>query len=747
MSRIKKIFYISILIITFLLIVFSCAVSELMDIVKNPTQIQKPKWDLEFNVPVIEKTISVDELLKKTVDIEKMIKEKMPDADFKELSDGRYQIEYKINFPDIDSFANSDVTSDLNSTFATDLFNYTTPSFPVSVWPLPVQITNPAQVLTDTGYFTYNLGSLGATFDLEIDLEPEKQIPPKPATINKDLNADNSNDLLLKGISAPNGKIYLTFTLLKNTISQAVLANGDIDISKFNIEGNNLNFSLDLAKTTFTNGLTNELVLSAPIPAPLYFDGDNTLSNFRYFDIKELEIKIKALDYTTFNLLNFPLPDISPTPKMPYSLGGTLNLKLEAKVDLGDKVYILCKLYPITFDMGITNFSEITNLTSFFNKSVTDATDEMTKLQNKLTSSFSVENMTMNLDVTNDLPFSIDLTKMFNPKDKTNYKNLPGQSGFNNTLDPIPDNTLPKYQWDGGLISYFDMNADINKIPDDYQVLSPTLVNDAPPTSESFLINGNTYSSKKLQNIGGFLQQPNSLTNPTKNIIADKIYFTKVIDVAGSSNDISLDVSIFSKPNLVKLNTSITVPMALKFYDTTDDIDVLKALMNPPKLPITSDITKQIPIGDIDTLNINMDIENRFPFGVTFTFDLIAEPNDAANIKTVSLLLGNSAVTINSGDISTTPDGLYYASGSKTSNLVLGVNKNFNYIDNTGTTKTFDGDLIKFINDSKEIYMSLKINLKQNAIDKPIIITNNDFLKAKVNIYGKTKIDLGALIK
>ena len=142
-----------------------------------------------------------------------------------------------------------------------------------------------------------------------------------------------------------------------------------------------------------------------------------------------------------------------------------------------------------------------------------------------------------------------------------------------------------------------------------------------------------------------------------------------------------------------------------------------------------------------------MDIENRFPFGVTFTFDLIAEPNDAANIKTVSLLLGNSAVTINSGDISTTPDGLYYASGSKTSNLVLGVNKNFNYIDNTGTTKTFDGDLIKFINDSKEIYMSLKINLKQNAIDKPIIITNNDFLKAKVNIYGKTKIDLGALIK
>ena len=81
--------------------------------------------------------------------------------------------------------------------------------------------------------------------------------------------------------------------------------------------------------------------------------------------------------------------------------------------------------------------------------------------------------MSLTFDATNDLPFAIDLKKMFN--NLTNYKNLGAnfktEDPSDQNSDPTGDNTLSKGLWDSGIYSFYDRTG--NNKRDTYSLLSP----------------------------------------------------------------------------------------------------------------------------------------------------------------------------------------------------------------------------------------------------------------------------------
>ncbi|HPO50231.1 MAG TPA: hypothetical protein PLO89_07915, partial [Spirochaetota bacterium] len=186
--------------------------------------------------------------------------------------------------------------------------------------------------------------------------------------------------------------------------------------------------------------------------------------------------------------------------------------------------------------------------------------------------------------------------------------------------------------------------------------------------------------------------------------------------------------------------------ISLRLFETTDDIDILKALMGDADLGSQiKDMTSFIPIGNIGELGLDMEIENGFPFGMSFSFDLIVDKDDLVNKKTVSLLLGSGAVKIESGNITLDTEGLYVATANTKNNIKLGIKNNFTYKDVNNETKTYDGDLIKLINESNTLGVSMKFNFLPTIYDGKnvdVVLSTKNAIKLKLNAYGKAKFDV-----
>ncbi|HOV13210.1 MAG TPA: hypothetical protein PK771_02910 [Spirochaetota bacterium] len=742
-------FYLSFF-LTFLVLFFSgCAVSELVNILNKVNNGEKPKvpaWDFEFKAPLIDMNMTLGKLLNDTVKLKDLLKDISGDATLDDTNpDGIYRIKYKINFPKVEDLADSDLKTKIQNTFSNNPFKYTTPDFPLpgglpnAIWPLPSGLPD-----EDNGYYNYNLGTQTAVKEnLEVDMED--------GSINKDLNNDNSNDLELRGISAPLGTIKFFITLLDgNTPVTALMAN-DVSLDKFTLENKNCSFTIDTAASNFTtvngNQVTSRLVFVANIPNPIKFNGYINPKApdrpYKYLDIVDFNMKIKSGVYSSY------LPAITPTPR---GQGSNLRIQLDSEIKLGNEIYILGPLFPTAFDMGLSEFSGIKSLTDFFNKPVSANQNAIDKLTNKLISSISLGNMSLTFDATNDLPFAIDLKKMFN--NATNFVNL---GGFYETADPLDqngdptsDNSIAKDKWDSGIFSFYDRSG--NNVRDTYSILAPKKVNGIDVHADSFLLPAKTGSiSLKMENIAGFFQINNSRTNPTKYIVPKSIYFGKNIDMRGTGRDETIDVSLFSNKDLIKLGASIEMPITLKLFDTTDDIDILKALLGNSDLGWTmKGVTGMLPIGNIQELGLEMAVENSFPFGFGFSFDMIFDQSDDAKKKTVSLLLGSNAVSIDSGSIGTNEQGLYIATANTNKTVKLGIKSNFTYLDSKGVQHTYDGDILKLLNECNSVSMSMKLNFlptkyESNIVD--VVLSSNNSIKVRLIANGKAKFSPGVLIK
>lgn len=736
MSKTKIFFSISVMVLS--LAFAGCAVSDLINILNSGNEPIKPKWDYEFKAPLIDMDKSLNGLLTDTIDLKSMIKDIGNDAELDDSSaDGVLRIKYKIDFPTVDDLADSTLKNDISATFNNSPFNYTTPSLPAyeglgAFWPLPSQIS---QEEDDCLY--YDFATAGADVqNIYVDM--------KSGTVNKDLNKDGSDDLLFKGISDPTARIYFYISLLKDGTPVKALKNGQITINEFALENINCSFVVDPSNDYDSEGLTEKLGYYTNLPNPLYFNGYiNTIDSgdpFRFFDVTKFKLRITTSnEYTSF------FPAITPVPKAQ----GNLKIRLTTKIVLGDKIYILGPLYPISFDMGLSEFDGIKSLTDFFDKAPDPNQTEIDRLTNKLISSISLGNMTLVLDATNDLPFAIDLKKMFN--NKTNFKNLGSYyedtAPVDQNLDPTSDSTIKKDLWDSGMFAFFD--RDKNNVRDTYSLLKPDRVNGAEVNENSFLIPGDSgRTTLRLENINGFFQIPDAIDNPQKYLMPESVYFGKCVDLR-STGDASIDISLFSKKDLIKLGASIELPISLRLFETTDDIDILKALMGDADLGSQiKDMTSFIPIGNIGELGLDMEIENGFPFGMSFSFDLIVDKDDLVNKKTVSLLLGSGAVRIESGNITLDPEGLYVATANTKNNIKLGIKNNFTYKDVNDETKTYDGDLIKLINESKTLGVSMKFNFLPTIYDGKnvdVVLSTKNAIKLKLNAYGKAKFDVSKL--
>ncbi len=702
---------------------------------------------LNLKLRLSKKNITLGSLLDDTINLKSMIRDISGDVTLDTSNiDGIYRIKYKIDFPTVENFANSSLKEKIQNTFSNSPFKYTTPNFPdpsglgYAIWPIPSGLPGETN-----GYYDYSLTSAGATNDnLAIDMEDP--------SINKDLNDDNSSDIELRGISAPQGKIKFTITLLDDNTPLNALMYGDVTIDKFTLEDKNLTFRLNTTETIFVddgfgNQVTNKLVFESNIPSILKFNGyinPSALNKpYKYMDVVEFNMKVKSKSYTSF------LPAITPTPR---GQSANLKLKLDSQITLGNEIYILGPIFPTTFDMGLQEFSGLDSLTSFFDKPVEENQNPLDKLKNRLISSISFANMSLTFDATNDLPFAIDLKKMFN--NLTNYKNLGAnfktEDPSDQNSDPTGDNTLSKGLWDSGIYSFYDRTG--NNKRDTYSLLSPKKVNGNDVNNDSFLLPPKRGGiSIKMEGIEGFFQIDNSRTSPTKYIVPKSIYFGKNVDMRGSGGDVSIDVGIFSNPDLIKLKASIELPISLKLFEATDDIDILKAIMGDSNLGGTiKSVTSLLPLGEIEDLNLEMEVDNSFPFGFAFGFDMIFDQSDDVKKKVVSLLLGSNAVSIQSGEIGTNTEGLYIAKANTKKNIKLGIKKNFKYLDSHNVEHTYNGDLIKLLNESSTVSMSMKLNFMPTRYDSNIVdvvLSSRNSIGVKLIAGGKSKIDLGKIIK
>jgi len=145
-----------------------------------------------------------------------------------------------------------------------------------------------------------------------------------------------------------------------------------------------------------------------------------------------------------------------------------------------------------------------------------------------------------------------------------------------------------------------------------------------------------------------------------------------------------------------------------------------------------------------------MEVDNSFPFGFAFGFDMIFDQSDDVKKKVVSLLLGSNAVSIQSGEIGTNTEGLYIAKANTKKNIKLGIKKNFKYLDSHNVEHTYNGDLIKLLNESSTVSMSMKLNFMPTRYDSNIVdvvLSSRNSIGVKLIAGGKSKIDLGKIIK
>ncbi|MBP7554575.1 MAG: hypothetical protein KA885_14200, partial [Spirochaetes bacterium] len=640
----KKIAGLASLIITVLTILFGCAIEKVIQVANNPVL---PSWEWQIIAPIFQKELRIDDLLfdEDKMDIGTMIEGSFPGggAEFRRNpADGTYEISFKYDFPSYDGLSGVDLKTDILNTFTNESFTYDSivPQYlnEGAYWPIPKKL-DLIDDNTDDGKIFFNLLSEQSLIkDLTIDLSK--------ASIEKDINGDGSDDILFKGVRDEQSKIILKFSLIENdTVVSGVLENGDIGEIYLEMEGVPVAFTLktipddanDVDYTTFDNYKTDELVYTGEFPCPLYFNGAEGDINYNEYKIEDFYFSLNCVEASNDS---------------DYHTNNVLKLRVSSKIYFSDELAVIGVFYPMTFDLGFDSMDEFNDLASFLDRSVDENASEFEKFQSQLFSSISLSGLSMNLDVTNDLPFTIDLTKMFD--NTLNFNNLPtstNQYPIDNIPDPSADSSK---EVNSGMFSYFDTNGD--GMIDDYRPLYPK--NNANLIISKRNGDSPSYSRIELNDVGDFLQIENS--DSSGYTVSRKMYFGRTIDIPGSTEDVFVDVSQFSRNDIIQLGAEIIIPFSMKLFGDYDPFDLAKAI-GISSISEVIDVSKSLPFEKLKDITLYLDIENALPIGLEFEMYLITDMTSDTR-KDISLAMNQDKVVIHSGNLSLKPDSnlVYY---------------------------------------------------------------------------------------
>lgn len=721
----KKVSGYTSLVITVLTVLFGCAIEKLIQVANNPVL---PSWEWQVIAPIFQKELRIDDLLfdEDKMDIGSMITDSFPGggAEFRRNPvDGTYEISFRYDFPSYDGLSEVDLKADILNTFTNESFTYDSivPQYlnDGAYWPIPKELDLIDEDPGD-GKIVYNLLSEQSVIkDLTIDLSK--------ASIEKDIDGDGSDDILFKGIRDEQSKIILKFSLIENdNIVADVLKNGDVGEIYLEMEGKPIVFTLkiipddanDSDYTTFENGKTDELVYSGEFPSPLYFNGAAGDMDFNEYKIEDFYFSLNCVDTTADS---------------DYHTDNVLKLRVTSKIYFSDGLAVIGVFYPMTFDLGFDSMSEFNDLASFLDRTVDEDAPEFEKFQSQLFSSISLSGLSMNLDVTNDLPFTIDLTKMFD--NTLNFNNLPTSTN-QYPIDSIPDPSadITKVP-NSGMFSYFDTNGD--GMVDDYRPLYPK--NNANLIISKKSEMSPSYSRIELNDVGDFLQIENS--DSSGYTVSRKMFFGRTIDIPGSNEDVFVDVSQFSRSDIVQLGAEIVIPFSMKLFGDYDPFDLAKAI-GISSIPQVIDVSKSLPFEKLKDITLFLDIENAMPIGLEFEMYLITDMTLDTR-KDISLAMNQDKVVIHSGNLSLKPDSnlVYYVTSHSDNAVRFGVSTNFTYKDVNGIPQTYNGDLLSLLKESKSLSMSMDFKI-QNSEGKMVTFSSNDYLKVKVSIDGNVKFKI-----
>lgn len=721
----KKIAGLASLIIIVLTILFGCAIEKVIQVANNPVL---PSWEWQIIAPIFQKELRIDDLLfdEDKMDIGTMIEGSFPGggAEFRRNpDDGTYEISFKYDFPSYDGLSGVDLKTDILNTFTNESFTYDSivPQYlnEGAYWPIPKDLDLIDDNTGDRKIFFDLLSDQSLIKDLTIDLSK--------ASIEKDINGDGSDDILFKGVRDEQSKIILKFSLIENdTVVSGILENGDIGEIYLEMEGDPVVFTLktipddanDVDYTTFDNYKTDELVYTGEFPCPLYFNGAEGDINYNEYKIEDFYFSLNCVEASNDS---------------DYHTNNVLKLRVSSKIYFSDELAVIGVFYPMTFDLGFDSMDEFNDLASFLDRSVDENASEFEKFQSQLFSSISLSGLSMNLDVTNDLPFTIDLTKMFD--NTLNFNNLPtstNQYPIDNIPDPSADSSK---EVNSGMFSYFDTNGD--GMIDDYRPLYPK--NNANLIISKRNGDSPSYSRIELNDVGDFLQIENS--DSSGYTVSRKMYFGRTIDIPGSTEDVFVDVSQFSRNDIIQLGAEIIIPFSMKLFGDYDPFDLAKAI-GISSISEVIDVSKSLPFEKLKDITLYLDIENALPIGLEFEMYLITDMTSDTR-KDISLAMNQDKVVIHSGNLSLKPDSnlVYYVTSHSDNAVRFGVSSNFTYKDVNGISRTYNGDLLSLLKESKTLSMSMGFKI-QNSDGKVVTFSSNDYLKVNVSVDGNVKFKI-----
>jgi len=316
-----------------------------------------------------------------------------------------------------------------------------------------------------------------------------------------------------------------------------------------------------------------------------------------------------------------------------------------------------------------------------------------------------------------------------------NFNNLPtstNQYPIDNIPDPSADTSK---EVNSGMFSYFDTNGD--GMVDDYRPLYPK--NNANLIISKRNGDSPSYSRIELNDVGDFLQIENS--DSSGYTVSRKMYFGRTIDIPGSTEDVFVDVSQFSRNDIIQLGAEIIIPFSMKLFGDYDPFDLAKAI-GISSISEVIDVSKSLPFEKLKDITLYLDIENALPIGLEFEMYLITDMTSDTR-KDISLAMNQDKVVIHSGNLSLKPDSnlVYYVTSHSDNAVRFGVSSNFTYKDVNGISRTYNGDLLSLLKESKTLSMSMGFKI-QNSDGKVVTFSSNDYLKVNVSVDGNVKFKI-----
>lgn len=692
--KIKRMYLITAFTVLFALIyTVSCSIETLLNITKNPGSINFPKWDLKFDIPVLEKSVNLGELLDPESELGKELL-RMEDASFDRvdieeispggkyyypdynnfgLKEGDYIVNFELNFPGTDELlSQGGLDTSLDSFFNNNLiFTFNSP-----VWPLPVDQD-----------LTLNPGDL-AYFDL--------------SSVLMDINGDGSSDVDILGVSSEDASLTLKVWVEKDG-APIVPSADNVSITNIKFEGTEYVFDPPVVES---DGLlfTSSNFLRSDTTPPYYVDFAGDASH------DKTKINFEGL---SLSLKSGGLPEF-----------GNFKLKIEAIINYGANYKVVGNLYPMNFELGVHPVD-----ISMLDTKVDPSSDGMEILLSHFISSLSLENAAIYLTATNTLPLSIDITSMF---DQTT------DAGINPPWAPVPIGSTGN----GGIISYFDLTGD--PTTDSFEILSfdtPTNVviqgwnSGVPAVTQVVMYSGNSNMEDPFIEkifVGENLRRPRGL------------FFINNFDTVGLQD---VEIGMFQNGGGLTMQAGLFIPMSIKVGARRDGVDILES-MGFTDFPLTGDMfkqgTDQIPLDDIKEIGFRINFTNHLPVGVNLQFVFYSDVTDDAGniIDTDMVYLMNStdnSVDILYGNLTPGLNGEYYIGSDSISEFVLSIGENFKYVNSTGE-HIYDGSFLSFLKERNSLKMKLKIALLPtvDALGNQVSVrvSDDNYFSVKVDVLG-----------